>query len=789
MPREEVSFARGTKATMPQNKVPGRLLIATDTGEAYVDDTTTSRVQLKDTTKVSKSGDTMSGPLNMGSNKITNVATPTADTDAANLGSVKSETAKVKYTGGTAITVDDGNKTISHNTIGIAGSVGPSANATPAPGGTFNVPQITTDAQGHVSSKTNRTVTIPQYSAGTGLSISGTAISHANNGTAGSYGPTGNVTPGYGGTFEIPQITTNAQGHVTAITMRTVRLPSAQDIPEVETYTGVSPITVSGTQISHNNIGTAGSVGPTGNSTATHGGTITIPYITVDAKGHVSAKSNRTITLPAGPVNMRGATSSAAGSAGYVPAPAAGASNRYLRSDGTWAVPASTTYTAARGLSLSGTEIGHSNSAITAGNRGPTANATISPGSTFSVPQIYYDAYGHVTSSATNRTMTLNSSILDTSDILTSLSSATNNTKVLGAKLVADAINDLNSQVSTLNTNLSNDIQRRTQCNFDMSNVICVSDSFGEGYNPDGAATVPWCERLQVYFDYDNWHNIAEGGIGFQHVSGSTRHNAVQCWNAHKSEIAWLNKATTVICLFGHNDRDQSSATSEDAARLTASVRSFFDQVMSDCPNAKIIWMMNPTNVIFKRAIIATVLRCQNLYTGYDKLTVFDSWYWNIFTRPNGIYEQMLWTSDGIHPNSSGQTMIARQIYHAMHGGCPYNNTYVHLADDISNSNCGLYVYGPVSTLYISYSNYVARRSNTIGRFPANMFYGSNAGPYASYADTVNLNDVLWGTINYGGDYGRSIYLFQPTVNQSSYQSGNVRTCITLDTFEFACIG
>lgn len=455
MPREEVSFARGTKATMPQNKVPGRLLIATDTGEAYVDDTATSRVQLKDTTKVSKSGDTMSGPLNMESNKITNVATPTADSDAANLGSVKSETAKVKYTGGTAITVDDSEKTISHKNIGIAGSVGPSANATPAPGGTFNVPQITTDAQGHVSSKTNRTVTIPQYSAGMGLSISGTAISHANNGTAGSYGPTGNVTPGYGGTFEIPQITTNAQGHVTAITMRTVRLPSAQDIPEVETYTGVSPITVSGTQISHNNIGTAGSVGPTGNSTATHGGTITIPYITVDAKGHVSAKSNRTITLPAGPVNMKGASSSAAGSAGYVPAPAAGAANRYLRSDGTWAMPpdTNTTYTATGGITLTGTQFKHSNS-VTAGNKGPTANANISPGSTFTVPQIYYDAYGHVTSSATNRTMTLNSSILDTSDILTSLSGVSSNTKVLGAKLVADAINNLKSEVSTLNTNL-----------------------------------------------------------------------------------------------------------------------------------------------------------------------------------------------------------------------------------------------------------------------------------------------------------------------------------------------
>lgn len=475
MPREEVSFARGTKATMPQAKVPGRLLIATDTGEAYVDDTATSRVQLKDTTKVSKSGDTMSGPLNMGSNKITNVATPTADSDAANLGSVKSETAKVKYTGGTAITVDDGDKTISHKNIGIAGSVGPSANATPAPGGTFNVPQITTDAQGHVSSKTNRTVTIPQYSAGTGLSISGTAISHSNNGTAGSYGPADNVTPGYGGNFEIPQITTNAQGHVTAITMRTVTLPSAQDIPEVETYTGVPPITVSGTHISHNNIGNAGSVGPTGDSTATHGGTITIPYITVDAKGHVSAKSNRTITLPAGPVNMKGASSSAAGSAGYVPAPSAGASDRYLRSDGTWAIPpdTNTTYTANRGLSLLSGAFGHATS-LTAGNRGPTANSTVSPGSTFTVPQIYYDAYGHVTSSATNRTMTLNSSILDTSDILTSLSGVSSNTKVLGAKLVADAINNLNSQVSTLNTNLGIEVIDTTSITLNSWYVVSV---------------------------------------------------------------------------------------------------------------------------------------------------------------------------------------------------------------------------------------------------------------------------------------------------------------------------
>lgn len=42
---------------------------------------------------------------------------------------------------------------------------------------------------------------------------------------------------------------------------------------------------------------------------------------------------------------LKGATTSTAGSAGYAPAPSAGAANRYLRSDGTWAVPPDTNTT------------------------------------------------------------------------------------------------------------------------------------------------------------------------------------------------------------------------------------------------------------------------------------------------------------------------------------------------------------------------------------------------------------------------------------------------------------
>ena len=47
------------------------------------------------------------------------------------------------------------------------------------------------------------------------------------------------------------------------------------------------------------------------------------------------------------PVNMKGATASAAGAAGYAPAPAAGAQGKYLRADGTWQTPPNTTYSPA----------------------------------------------------------------------------------------------------------------------------------------------------------------------------------------------------------------------------------------------------------------------------------------------------------------------------------------------------------------------------------------------------------------------------------------------------------
>ena len=148
-----VTFGYGN--SFPSEIYPGQIKINTSNGTMYFD-IDQSRIQIKDSTKLSLSGGTMSGPINMNSNKITSLATPTASTDAANKSYVDSKL--ITYKAGTAISISD--STISHSNIGAANTYGPGSNATLSPGSAFYVPQMTTNAQGHVSSAKNITFTL-----------------------------------------------------------------------------------------------------------------------------------------------------------------------------------------------------------------------------------------------------------------------------------------------------------------------------------------------------------------------------------------------------------------------------------------------------------------------------------------------------------------------------------------------------------------------------------------------------------------------------------------------------
>ena len=139
-------------------------------------------------------------------------------------------------------------------------------NQTPTFGGTFNISQVTSNSTGHISSQTTRTVKIPDtkgstdtfglLKVGSNLTVSSGVISLTNANTlaalnsgsdtskylnnAGSWTvpythpsytaytgkPTTTLTPEFGDTITISQITSDTLGHVNSVTDRNITIPN-----------------------------------------------------------------------------------------------------------------------------------------------------------------------------------------------------------------------------------------------------------------------------------------------------------------------------------------------------------------------------------------------------------------------------------------------------------------------------------------------------------------------------------------------------------------------------------
>ena len=355
MANENITFRRGLSENLPDSNTPGQILFETDTGNMYVDDSSTSRIQVKDDTKLPLSGGTLTGSINMGNNKITSLSTPTVNTDAANKSYVDTQS---KYTAGTSIIIS--NKQISHSNVGTASTVGPTGNSSPGYGGTFVVPQVATNAQGHVSTIVSRTITMPAAQTLASLGVTATAAE---------------LNKLDGATVTVTELN-YLDGVTSAIQTQLNNKASNTDMKGATTSAA----------------GTHGLVPAPSAGSATR-------YLRSD--GTWSVPPNTTYSV------FTGANTSTAGSTGLVPAPSAGASTRYLRSDGTWTTPpdTNTTYTAGTALTLSSNQFSH-NSYGTSGTYGPSTNDTLAFGDTFTGLYITTNAQGHVTAAGT-RTFTL----------------------------------------------------------------------------------------------------------------------------------------------------------------------------------------------------------------------------------------------------------------------------------------------------------------------------------------------------------------------------------------------
>lgn len=179
--------------------------------------------------------------------------------------------------------------TITHKNVARTNNT---STAAPTIGGTFTaVKSVTSDAKGHITAVDTETITLPKYVGGTGLTINDGAINHTNSITAGTAQGNANKTLSFGGTFLVPSVTYDAQGHITGKGTTTMTMPAA-------------PTTVSGNSGSATKLATARTIAlsgaATGTATSFNGSAnISIPVTSLNAV-NLSLASTDTLILNGG---------------------------------------------------------------------------------------------------------------------------------------------------------------------------------------------------------------------------------------------------------------------------------------------------------------------------------------------------------------------------------------------------------------------------------------------------------------------------------------------------------
>lgn len=227
-------------------------------------------------------------------------------------GTITTQDNNTTYTANTGIKLNG--TTFQHTNAVTAGTAQGDANKTLSWGGTFTIPTVTYDAQGHITGKGTTTMTMPgnpntdtHHTAKNivGASATATANATATNGNVYLNLIENNAVrskhkiAGTGATT----VTSDSSGNITINSTNTtygVATTSANGLMSSAMVTKLNGIAEGANKYTHPNSGaTAGSYGPSANASPTHSGTFTVPYLTINAAGHITAVSNKTITLPA----------------------------------------------------------------------------------------------------------------------------------------------------------------------------------------------------------------------------------------------------------------------------------------------------------------------------------------------------------------------------------------------------------------------------------------------------------------------------------------------------------
>lgn len=190
--------------------------------------------------------------------------------------------------------------------------------------------------------------------------------------------------------------------------------------------------------------------------------------------------------------------------------------------------------------------------------------------------------------------------------------------------------------------------------------LITISDSYGEGYTPDGMVK-PWCDILheQYFSDASFYVNKSLGGSGFganTHFSALLSKAIAGLSDKQKKQVKY------VVVAGGWNDQ------SVDASLINSGIKDTID-LMAQLPNATLYigWIATP---IIGFTTVAKVKAYNEIKTLYET-------YWGKYKFLSGADSALRWVgvlaSDNVHPNDIGQASIADMIYKAMGGYASWN--------------------------------------------------------------------------------------------------------------------
>lgn len=319
------------------------------------------------------------------------------------------------------------------------------------------------------------------------------------------------------------------------------------------------------------------------------------------------------------------------------------------------------------------------------------------------------------------------------------------------------------------------DRSRRT---FDFNGkTICIGDSYGEGFNPDGNVT-GWPTLLKGYLNLtdDNFFSNCLGGAGF--VNNTTFATLLNQTSNHFNN----DDVTNVIVCGGFNDMN----TTETA--IINAIYNFKKQVNIIYPNAQIfVGFIGESTTLSTRGSLLVPRGAYNSGCEYNGITYLSG-------VENALHSDLMFGSDGVHPNTWGEETITRAISNALlngyasivHAGTPITNV-TFKNGFIGSTIIETMQYNDICSIYGSFSMtrtsdftmkgegtfyelFSFKTSFVLGGFqcdlPTTAILGSADGTYRTVPCTLRVyNGSLWISIR--------------SASGTSYESYNVNSIVT----------